>query len=56
MDFFIEARADGFLRFQHRFSFPPFFPLIRMWGRTHVSSKNGSPERRYLGKWSMVNQ
>jgi hypothetical protein len=46
----------AFCAFSTAYLFPRSFPLIRMWGRTHVSSQNGSPERRYLAKWSMVNQ
>ena len=46
----------AFWAFSTAYLFPRSSPLIRMWGRTHVSSHNGSPERRYLAKWSMVNQ
>ena len=40
----------AFWAFSTAYLFPRSSPLIRMWGRAYVSSKNGSPERRYLAK------
>ena len=40
----------AFCAFSTAYLFPRSSPLIRMWGRAYVSSKNGSPERRYLAK------